>query len=151
MDRAYILLSPEVSKLLDNEDLQEEIEEAFKREGIEAKTDLTPNPLIEGEDRDLILTILAATAVLAVAGVVATNIIKALAEHKQAKLESRERTVALDETGRAIRDNKGNPVFNEKVQESPGPSPKEGSSKIGLDAKIFDISVSTGNAAKKSA
>ena len=143
MERSYVVLSPELAGLLSKAkvDLQGEIEAALKADGLEATTELGGNPLSTEPDRDVVLVILATAALVSVVGNVVTRVIRTLA---QKDLKFVDRTVAVDDSGRAIRDREGNPVFN--VKEAPGaePAPAEsGKTRIKV-ANLFEFELSSG-------
>jgi len=77
----------------------------------------------------------------------ALRLLTILSEKNHASITAKERTVALDSRGRAIRDSQGNPVYN--LVEQPGAAPAGDSSKTRIDAKIFEFEMSNGDAAKK--
>jgi hypothetical protein len=144
-ERFYLKFSKEMNKLIAKSgvDIEARLGEELKKSG--RSIDLTYGRVPGSkEDRDVVLLLLAAGLTTNLVSIAVSRVITAIAGAKQAKMKEIHLKPAVDGNGQAIRDAKGQPVFEtiEKpgVQELTQPA----STTKGIFAKVLEFELTTG-------
>jgi len=152
-ERIYIKLSKPARDLLASKriDLKSKVEEELRKANATAKTEWVGDPTAgDVRDREVVLLILAAGAAVTLVGTAIANIMDAASRGKHSTIKKRTIRPALDGAGRPILDSDGNPVY--EIKEGPGTSPPaQHSSRVSVDAKLFEFTLASGEAAKDKA
>ncbi len=107
----YVALSPEVLELLN--DNQVDLVEELNRQGLQVRRDYRPDPATktDGQEREIVLIILASAAAFGAVSMGIAKIIDALGRNKRVVVTERQLTPLLDGAGKVIRDPAGQPIL----------------------------------------